>query len=77
MTEHTDKDKTLEEAVDGLYEQSVQQRGNESAAVEDLIVQISDTSGRLFTDSFAPWHERDGVTYAEYMKQLKIARASE
>ncbi|KAJ1725673.1 hypothetical protein LPJ53_000152 [Coemansia erecta] len=50
---------------------------NESANVEDLIVQLSDASGRLFTDSFAPWHERDGISYSEYLKQLKIAQASD
>ncbi|KAJ2787236.1 hypothetical protein GGI15_000897 [Coemansia interrupta] len=50
---------------------------NESANVEDLIVQLSDASGRLFTDSFAPWHERDGIGYSEYLNQLKIAQASD
>ncbi|KAJ2092084.1 hypothetical protein IW138_001450 [Coemansia sp. RSA 986] len=49
----------------------------ESEATEERIAHLSDTSGRLFTDSFAPWHKRDGVSYAEYLKQLKIARASD
>ncbi|KAJ2020955.1 hypothetical protein GGI14_000444 [Coemansia sp. S680] len=49
----------------------------ESVETEAAITQLSDTSGRLFTELFAPWHKRDGVEYAEYLKQLKIARASE
>ncbi|KAJ2035415.1 hypothetical protein H4S03_004335 [Coemansia sp. S3946] len=47
----------------------------ESVETEAAITQLSDT--RLFTELFAPWHKRDGVEYAEYLKQLKIARASE
>ncbi|KAJ2741916.1 hypothetical protein GGI20_004855 [Coemansia sp. BCRC 34301] len=50
---------------------------NESSETEEAITQLSDTSGRLFTELFAPWHKRDGVEYAEYLKQLKIARAGE
>ncbi|KAJ2697198.1 hypothetical protein H4218_004123 [Coemansia sp. IMI 209128] len=50
---------------------------SESAEAEASIAQLSDTSGKLFTELFAPWHKRDGVEYAEYLKQLKIARASE
>ncbi|KAJ2240896.1 hypothetical protein GGI13_007519, partial [Coemansia sp. RSA 455] len=50
---------------------------SESVETEAAITQLSDTSGRLFTELFAPWHKRDGVEYAEYLKQLKIARASE
>ncbi|KAJ2736297.1 hypothetical protein IW152_000857 [Coemansia sp. BCRC 34962] len=50
---------------------------SESVEAEASIAQLSDTSGRLFTELFAPWHKRDGVEYAEYLKQLKIARASE
>ncbi|KAJ2661690.1 hypothetical protein IWW48_002236 [Coemansia sp. RSA 1200] len=50
---------------------------SESEATEKRIAHLSETSGRLFTDSLAPWYKRDGVGYAKYLKQLKIARASE
>ncbi|KAI7826398.1 hypothetical protein BX661DRAFT_183964 [Kickxella alabastrina] len=83
---HVGEKNLIEAAVDGLCQQA-QSKETEakksldivgaSAAMEDVIVQLSETSGRLFTDSFAPWHERSGVSYAEYLKQLKIARASE
>ncbi|KAJ1836617.1 hypothetical protein LPJ63_000109 [Coemansia sp. RSA 2711] len=48
-----------------------------SAGTEETIALLSDTSGRLFSDPFAPWHRRDGVSYAEYLQQLKIVRASD
>ncbi|PIA16879.1 hypothetical protein COEREDRAFT_86641 [Coemansia reversa NRRL 1564] len=53
------------------------QTAKNSAETEDEIAELSDTSGRLFTETFAPWYRRDGISYAEYLKRLKIARASE
>ncbi|KAJ2779247.1 hypothetical protein H4R18_004122 [Coemansia javaensis] len=53
------------------------QTAEDSAATEAAIGRLSDASGRLFTDSFAPWHRRDGAAYADYVKQLKIARAGD
>ncbi|KAJ2576621.1 hypothetical protein GGH19_002027 [Coemansia sp. RSA 1807] len=53
------------------------QVAKDSVDTEETIVRLSDTSGRLFTDLFAPWHQRDGTSYAEYLKQLKLVRASD
>ncbi|KAJ2795821.1 hypothetical protein H4R20_005745 [Coemansia guatemalensis] len=53
------------------------QTAKDSAETEEEIAELSDISGRLFTETFAPWHRRDGISYAEYLKQLKIARTSE
>ncbi|KAJ1733678.1 hypothetical protein LPJ72_002746 [Coemansia sp. Benny D160-2] len=76
--------RTLEDTLDKLCTESRQKRSLARAAAKDwadrsnaegILRLVSD--GRLFTDSFAPWYKRDGVGYAEYLKQLKIARASE
>ncbi|KAJ2083866.1 hypothetical protein H4R24_000518 [Coemansia sp. RSA 988] len=53
------------------------QTAKNSAETEEEIAELSDISGRLFTETFAPWYRRDGVSYAEYLKQLKIARTSD
>ncbi|KAJ2715092.1 hypothetical protein H4R19_001396, partial [Coemansia spiralis] len=53
------------------------QAAKDAAATEEEIGALADASGRLFTDSFAPWHRRDGASYAEYLKQLRVALAGE
>ncbi|KAJ2722009.1 hypothetical protein GGI07_003599 [Coemansia sp. Benny D115] len=52
------------------------QISKESGKVEQAIVELSDTSGHLFTEPFAPWYEKNGLTHAECLKRLKIKRAS-
>ncbi|KAJ1962315.1 hypothetical protein GGI12_002717 [Dipsacomyces acuminosporus] len=49
----------------------------ESADTEERIAHTSDTSGRLFSEPLASWYTRDGTGHGDYLKRLKIARASE
>ncbi|KAJ2446187.1 hypothetical protein GGF42_005768 [Coemansia sp. RSA 2424] len=67
----------LEKWAEGSNAAAYLRIAGESAETEAAIAELSDTSGRLFTELFAPWHKRDGVEYVEYLKQLKIARAGE
>ncbi|KAJ2882713.1 hypothetical protein H4R27_003254 [Coemansia aciculifera] len=62
------RDLSLQDAVEHAGQRSQAVKAEARKALE---------VGRLFTELFAPWHKRDGVEYAEYLKQLKIARASE
>ncbi|KAJ2549026.1 hypothetical protein EV175_004602 [Coemansia sp. RSA 1933] len=63
--------------AEGSSAEDILQLVVESEATEERVAHLSETSGKLFTDSFAPWHKRDGVSYAEYLKQLRIARTSD
>ncbi|KAJ1991485.1 hypothetical protein GGI25_003468 [Coemansia spiralis] len=70
----------LSQESEGLETEQGMNSRNSSTLEEEvnqLCMESKEQSGRLFMDSFASWYRRDGVSYAEYLKQLKIAKAGE